>query len=107
MTMDTTTLRQHIEAVFGRMSYPGDDHIVADNSGRNVEYERIKRQLVSRHWRDVPSQTLIRLRDQLSYLSPEGYRFYLPAFMLYCIGHPSGNTVDSVVGTLTLPYPSD
>jgi hypothetical protein len=38
--------------------------------------------LRGRHWRDVPRETLYAKRQELPLLTSEGFRFYLPAFLL-------------------------
>jgi hypothetical protein len=109
MAIDAATLLHHIEESFGRVPYPGDEHIVADNSGWDPEYERPRTALRGRHWRDLPFETLYAVRSSLSFLSPEGYRFYLPAFMRTAIVDYDRADVlpSSVIGSLTLPHPSD
>jgi hypothetical protein len=42
----------------------------------------MQRDLRGRHWREVPHETLFAWRIDLSGLSPEGLRFYLPAWLL-------------------------
>jgi hypothetical protein len=42
----------------------------------------LERALRGRHWRDVPHETVYAARIDLSLLSPQGLRFYLPAWLL-------------------------
>lgn len=109
MFHDPATLCLRINEVFGEMPYPGDENIVLDNSGSHLECEKIKSSLQGQHWRDVPFETLERLRSALSFLSPEGYRFYLPAFTVMSIVDFRRADVipDEIIQTLTLPLESD
>jgi uncharacterized protein DUF6714 len=109
MSLDPAALCLRINGVFGRMPYPGDEHIVYDNSGAHLECEEIKSALKGRHWRDVSFETLDELRSALSFLSPAGYRFYLPAFMVLSIVDFQRADVipDVVIRSLTLPRASD
>ncbi len=109
MTLDPSQLCLRINEEFGGMPYPGDEHIVFDNSGAHLECEEIKGALKGRHWRDVPFEILDRLRSALPFLSPEGYRFYLPAFMIISIVDFRRADIipDEVIRTLTLPHASD
>ena len=81
MTPEATELCASIEHAFGALQYPGDDNIVYDNSGYHLECAAIKKALKARHWRDISFDTLDDMREALCFLSPGGFRFYLPAFM--------------------------
>lgn len=110
MTRDPHALCLRINAEFGNTAYPGDEHIVYDNSGTHLECEEIKSALKGRHWHNVPFETLDQLRSALPFLSPEGYRFYLPAFMIIAIidlRRRADVIPDEVIHTLTLPEASD
>lgn len=109
MSLDPTSLCLHINDEFSGMTYPGDDNIVRDNSGLHMECEEIKKALRNTHWRNVSFETLEQLSSALSFLSPEGYRFYLPAFMIFSIVDFSrADTIPyEVVRTLTLPNEFD
>lgn len=109
MNLDPASLCLRINDEFGGMPYPGDEHIVLDNSGLHIECEEIKRVLMGSHWRNVSFETLDQLRSALSFLSSEGYRFYLPAFMIISIvDFPRADVIpDEVIWTLTLPVEFD
>lgn len=109
MALDPKTLTVRIDNSFGAMSYPGDELIVRDNSGSDLESERVKAALKGRHWRDVSFETLERLRSALPFLSGDGYRFYIPAFMVLSIidFERAGDIADEVVRSLTMPLPAD
>jgi hypothetical protein len=106
---DSDPLVLQIVGSFGGMSYPGDDHIVYDNSDAHVECFHVKRALVGRNWCDVPLEVLAGLRSALAFLSPEGYRFYMPAFMVLSIVDYDGADVISgeIVQSLTPPRDTD
>jgi hypothetical protein len=109
MALDPAALVLRIDESFGGSPYPGDEHIVRDNSGSDPESTRIKDELRGRHWRDVSFEALERLRFALPFLSAEGYRFYLPAFMtMSIVDFPRAGVIsDEVVRSLTPPLPSD
>ena len=67
------------------------------------ECEDIEDHIGGIHWRDVPLQTLSWWRDCINYLTPEAFRFYVPAYMLMVLLHPiEGDTlVDNIVGCLS------
>lgn len=109
MTLDPIRLCLSINERFGGIAYPGDGRIVIDNTGDHQECNKIKSALQGHNWRDVSFDTLDELKTALPFLSPEGYRFYLPAFMIFSIVDFSraGIIVDEVVRSLTLPRASD
>lgn len=109
MALDPFTLCLHINEKFIEVSYPGDEHIVLDNSGFHLECEEIKDLLRGHHWSNVSFETLEQLRSALPFLSPEGYHFYLPAFMTISIIDFSRADIipDEIIRSLTLPDPSD
>lgn len=109
MKPDLATLCLHINEAFGNVPYPGDEQIVRDNSGFHLECEKIKSLLKGKDWRDVSFDTLKRLRSALPFLSAQGFRYYLPAFMVMSIinFHESDIIPDEVIRTLTLPDAAD
>ena len=109
MSVDPAGLVLRIDKSFGGNTYPGDEDIVRDSSGSDPESIRIRETLKGKHWRDIPFDTLERLRFALPFLSAEGYRFYLPAFMVASIidFQRAGVIPDEVVLSLTPPLPSD
>lgn len=109
MTLDPATVCLRINDGFAHVPYPGDEHIVRDNSGFDLECEKVKSALKGRHWRDVSFNTLDGIRSALPFLSAEGYRFYLPAFMVISVvDFPRADVIpDEVVQSLTLPHASD
>lgn len=98
-----------IAGAFADADYPGDDRIVSSSTGPDFERDAIKRLLKGLGWRDVAPGTLDLLRDSLPFLSPEGFRFYLPAYMVYCLNdfYRADVAIDNVVHSLTVPCADD
>lgn len=109
MALIPRVLSLRINEEFGDMPYPGDEHIVYDNSGTHPECEEVKAALKGRHWRNVYFEALDQLRPALLFLSPDGYRFYLPAFMILSIVDFRRADIipDEVIRSLTLPDKAD
>lgn len=72
-------IEQQIEAAFADTPYPGDDQI---GKGANDEVTLAFR---GTHWRDLSLKYVIDYGMDLQVLTPEGFRFYLPAFLLAVI----------------------
>lgn len=51
------------------------------------------------HWRDVPDNVIISEYAALAFLSPEGFRHFIPAYMIWVLRHPDAaeSVVDSIV----------
>jgi hypothetical protein len=49
------------------------------------------------HWREVPDAVVEGEWAALFFLSPEGFRHFLPAYMSWVLGHPDGGA--AVVGS--------
>ncbi len=65
---------------FADALYPGDGGI-----GYNLddwEGAAVNRDFKGYHWREVPRDTLADHHYDLTFFSPEGRRFYLPAYMI-------------------------
>ena len=109
MTLDPSDLRLRIDEAFGEMLYPGDEEIVTHNRGDCWECEDIKNALKGRHWLDVSFESLDNAHEALIFLSPEGFRFYLPAFMIISIMdyYRADVIPGNVIRRLTLPCASD
>ena len=77
---------QEIRDAFGDMPYPGTEYITNDLEGNDLERNQI-REGFSRYedWQDVPRELLLQERDALPLFEPQGFRFYLPAYMLFAL----------------------
>ena len=76
-------LEREIREAFASRSYPGDDRIVHRQPGcRGSEAEETWERFRGRDWRQiVAAGRELDLRDDVSFLSPEGFIYYLPAFL--------------------------
>lgn len=97
---------QEIKSAFGDMPYPGAECIVNDRGGNDLERKQIREEFSGyENWLDVPRDLLLQERDALPLFEPQGFRFYLPAYMLFTIEDYDGaDTIpESIVHSLTLP----
>ncbi len=72
-----------IESAFADTPYPGDDRI-----GWSHEAESIRELFQGMHWRTLPVSFIYEHRVDLMYFTDDGFRFFLPAFMLALLNHP-------------------
>jgi hypothetical protein len=107
---DADDLRRAIESAFAPRPYPGDDRI-ADSDPRYESYEghAVTRFHRGKHWREI---TLGHLREEyggdatacLAFMTAEGWRYYLPAYLLIALEWEEADAVgDTVIGNLTHP----
>lgn len=80
--------------------------IANDLEGNDLERKQI-REGFSRYenWQDVSRELLLQERDALPLFEPQGFRFYLPAYMLFVLEDYEGADMipESIVHSLTLP----
>lgn len=91
-------LQRQIEAAFADAPHPGDDHIGYDAD--DWESAELARAFKGRHWRELTPAEL--QYHSSSFLSSEGFRYYLPAYLLAAL-EDHGNLMPHTVYGLTLP----
>ena len=80
-------LSELIERAFVAVPYPGDDNIVAiQPHDRMCEEAHLTSLFKGRHWKDLGLSELMQ-DAELSGLTPEAFRFYLPAYLLAVVNH--------------------
>lgn len=94
----TEAIRRRVEAAFADAPYPGDDHIGYDPG--DWESAELSRAFKGRHWRELSPAEL--QYHGSSFLSSEGFRYYLPAYLLAAL-EDHGNLMPHTVYGLTLP----
>ncbi len=78
-------LRESIEAAFNQVPYPGDDAIAMHEC---PECRDIRRDFRGQSPWTLNATVLERRYDSLPLLGPHAYQYFLPAYMIYSIGHP-------------------
>ncbi len=105
-------LKQWVQDAFADVVYPGDgdgDIIVSGSPGCCTECGETHALFRGKHWREVAAsgQPLQNFGwGGLSLLTPQAWRFYLPAYLLVSLsgGNEAENAMDCAVGALT-PWP--
>ena len=61
------------------------------------------------HWRDVPDAVVEREYAALSFLSPAGFRHFIPAYMRFVLGHLGGGAaaINSTIWSLSPDFYAD
>src|SRR4051794_30038852 len=76
---DVEALVRRIRTIFGGLQFPGRERAIDDqNDDEGLE---LLDAFGERHWSELPARSLMTERAGLFWLSPEGYRFYLPAYL--------------------------
>ncbi|HEX3906219.1 MAG TPA: DUF6714 family protein [Polyangia bacterium] len=79
-----------------------------DLYGSDVERREARRHDPEDDWRNVPGPSIEACPSALSYLDPEGWRFYLPAYLrlgLRHFGQPRNAAIDQAIYSLDAPAP--
>ena len=112
--VDRADIGSRVERAFAEPPYPGDERI-ADSDARYESYEGHAVTVFHRGktWREI---TLRHLLDDyagdptacLAFMTPEGWRYYLPAYPLIALQPDEADAIaDAVVGALTHPRDSE
>lgn len=77
-----------------------------DGYASKDEQEAARRLDCDTDWRDVPDAVIARSTAAFSFCDPEGWRFYLPAYMRFVLRHPRSTSpaLDLVLSTLTMGW---
>ncbi len=92
--METTDLRREIEEAFGDLPKPEITLRVAQAMDYYCEPEtpeelqRLRDQDNYEQWQEIPDSDLEKYCEAIYFLDSAAYKYYLPAFMLYCINNP-------------------
>lgn len=77
-----------IESAFHDVPYPGDDHLVPKTPVSDRERQEIAHDFGGRDWHDLDVAYLRQRSEALFLLTPEAFRYYLPAYMRAAILDP-------------------
>ena len=108
--MGADELRAQIERAWDATRYPGDDNIAYRQDGSHLECMQVADFFRGKSWKDITLQCLRTYRGDgsacLSFMSPEAFRYYLPAYMLIALDNygEADLIADSAVNALT-PQP--
>ena len=103
VTSEVLRLLDELEVSFGHLPTPPSHRIVVDNN--DLECQQIRAKLGGRHWRDLTIDDLAGESDALSFLTPEAFRFYLPAFIRVSLTDPFRADLipDAILSALGIP----
>ncbi len=93
-----------IEQAFADTVYPGDDKLI--NANHCNECEEIAQSFQGKQWQQLTDPDFLRYNHAaISLMYPEGFRFYLPAFMIDGLNDPIDDELipDSIEYHLTPP----
>ena len=60
---------------------------VIDDYGDDDERSDARRKDTDTRWQDVPKKWIEKFADTLPFMCPKGFRYYIPAFMMYALKH--------------------
>ncbi len=87
--MSPRDVRTLISEAWSDAPYPGDDAIAYDQSGQHLERAQVAEFFRGKRWKDVTLAALRSYRGDasacLAFMSPEAFRYYLPAYMLIAL----------------------
>jgi hypothetical protein len=89
-------LEREIQEAFASRSYPGDDRIARRQPGcQGAEAEETWERFRGKDWRQIAAVGReLDFRDDVSFLTPEGFVYYLPAFLELALDQESPTGID-------------
>ena len=86
-----------IQKAFSDVKHPGDG-IFGHESG----YYDVKPFLKWKKWEEIPEKVINYLDDVTTYVSPEGFHFLIPAFLIFALNHPLTNHANYAITSFTV-----
>lgn len=78
-------LKSEIEDVFSEVPYPGDDNLVEKAYPEYLEAAAVFKGIRWQDWKECPREFLLKATQNISFLSPAAFRYYLPLYMIQCL----------------------
>lgn len=94
------TVKRAIRSAFSELPVPAS---IIDTPIGDEEGDAFRAALEGKRWGEIPNKVLRFHHDAPCFLSPAGFRYLLPAFMIGALESPSSPIVDVLVGLLTRP----
>ena len=85
-----------VERAFGDLERPSNAELHHADSSDDTDIQPLYEMA---HWKDMTDADVIGLYAALAFLSPEGFRYFIPAYLSYCLRNPESPeaVVDSTV----------
>lgn len=101
----TEPAKTSILEAFAHVAYPGDDHLVVNQTGSDPECNEILDAFRGKTWMEVSAQEVRRFAEALPLFTPAAFRYFLPAYMVACLDAPQEADVakDFLLFNLTPP----
>jgi len=102
------SLREITEA-FADIPYPGDDRMIAnpEHARECPECSAVASVFRGRNWRELTPEFVSSQGSDIGFLSPDAFRYFLPAYLVAGIDDFTIASVVLGVGYLTRPEPED
>jgi hypothetical protein len=105
--MTEKNLAELLEEAFGDLPVPAPEAIIRNPAVEDLECGQVAELLGGRHWRDLTAADLMFEHAALNFLSPEGFRFYLPAFTRFALLEFDAADMVPIVIVWSLGYSDD
>jgi hypothetical protein len=94
---------QLIANAFDDADFPSENAVFIPSAGHIFDIDQATTELGKKHWRDISVNTLQRNKDRISYLTPQAFHFYFPAFLTGIIKTPHAVDVlrENIIASLT------
>jgi len=96
-----TEIVDEIRQAFEDTPYPGDDFLVDPPKGyENRDFDTIAEAFRGKSWQSLSDDFLLKYSEGISLLSPQGLRYFLPAYLIFGLSK-SSRVQEGLVSSLT------
>jgi hypothetical protein len=105
----TQELVIELASAFEDVQRPSDDRIFKPNAAYFFDIDQAIRDFTANHWKQLALEALVKHKDNLPFLTPQAFHYYLPAFLIASIEHPKTVDVlrDNVIHSLAPPIDNE
>lgn len=100
-------LLKRIDQAFADWIYPGDAQVLRDQGCDELECEQLRQTVVGKHWKALKIGDVAYRDNLVLYLTPAGYRYYLPGLMKLSLENPEIYDLPAYIASALTPPTKD
>ena len=87
---------EQVQRAFANVERPSNDELLHPESADDMDLEPLYE---IERWEDMTDADIENTYSALAFLSPEGFRYFIPAYLIYCLKDPESPAavVDSTI----------
>lgn len=89
--------KERIRTAFADVPHPADGEIACDCQSASCEGLLMEAEFKPFSWQNVPSELIDKFAQSLPIFTTEGYRYFLPAYMMRALENPDSEVWEAVI----------